>query len=469
MTDRKLRVFLCHASQDKLIVRELYQRLLAEGWIDPWLDEEKILPGQDWDMEIRQAVRAADAVIVFLSNQSVLKEGYIQKELRFVLDVADEKPEGIVFAVPVRLDECSIPRKLENWHYLDYFPKNLQNRSYGRLLNTLTLKATFLGINSHTVIEGNLQASRLRVLLEDMGMISLTTLLDTQAAFNGIAEATGRILKARFVVIFTLDQTGNIGRTAHTGIAPKILDYLTQGPDVNLLIQAAMSLSQVSRIRNVTNLDINIPLDDHGLQSLVIIPLRLHRLAIGSILAFGKDGGTSFSEDDEFLASFISIQAGAAIEASWLYAELRTTLEASSAAYQLSQEILEVEGLDEAVNAIVRAAQKVSHADSGGFVVFNTRSEVETCVEFDSNGIRSESNYPLEPVEQALRTKQSIIVSTEQGADIYYPLHTPYRRYGALWLHVSESRGQNFANLQTLAFQASISIERLVLIREASQ
>ena len=29
--DRKLRVFLCHASQDKPIVRELYQRLLADG------------------------------------------------------------------------------------------------------------------------------------------------------------------------------------------------------------------------------------------------------------------------------------------------------------------------------------------------------------------------------------------------------------------------------------------------------
>jgi len=39
---RKLRVFLCHASQDKPIVRELYQRLFAEGWIDPWLDEEKL-------------------------------------------------------------------------------------------------------------------------------------------------------------------------------------------------------------------------------------------------------------------------------------------------------------------------------------------------------------------------------------------------------------------------------------------
>lgn len=34
----KPRVFLCHSSQDKPVVREMYQRLLAEEWIDPWLD-----------------------------------------------------------------------------------------------------------------------------------------------------------------------------------------------------------------------------------------------------------------------------------------------------------------------------------------------------------------------------------------------------------------------------------------------
>jgi hypothetical protein len=53
-TDRKLRVFLCHASQDKPVVRELCQKLLAEGWINPWLDDEKLLPGQDWGMEIKE-------------------------------------------------------------------------------------------------------------------------------------------------------------------------------------------------------------------------------------------------------------------------------------------------------------------------------------------------------------------------------------------------------------------------------
>ncbi|NOH04111.1 MAG: toll/interleukin-1 receptor domain-containing protein [Chloroflexi bacterium] len=137
---RKLRVFLCHASQDKPIVRELYQRLSAEGWLDPWLDEEKLLPGQDWDMEIEKAVEAADAVIVCLSNRSVTKEGYIQRELKFVLDIALEKPEGTIFVVPLRLDDCMLPRRLRAWHYVDYFPVEQRKRAYPRLLQSLNAR-----------------------------------------------------------------------------------------------------------------------------------------------------------------------------------------------------------------------------------------------------------------------------------------------------------------------------------------
>ncbi len=51
---RFLKVFLCHASQDKPAVREVAQRLFAEGWIDPWLDEKKLLPGQDWRLKIER-------------------------------------------------------------------------------------------------------------------------------------------------------------------------------------------------------------------------------------------------------------------------------------------------------------------------------------------------------------------------------------------------------------------------------
>jgi len=69
--NRSLRVFLCHASDDKPAVRELYRQLCAEGWLDVWLDEEKLLPGQEWDLEIEKAVEAADVVLVCLSTRSV--------------------------------------------------------------------------------------------------------------------------------------------------------------------------------------------------------------------------------------------------------------------------------------------------------------------------------------------------------------------------------------------------------------
>lgn len=39
-TSRPLRVFLCHSSQDKPAVRELYKKLRNEPWIEPWLTKK---------------------------------------------------------------------------------------------------------------------------------------------------------------------------------------------------------------------------------------------------------------------------------------------------------------------------------------------------------------------------------------------------------------------------------------------
>lgn len=117
---RSLKVFLCHSSGDKPIVRELYNRL-QKGKLRPWLDEKMLLPGQDWQLEIPKAVRDSDVVIVCISKRSINKEGYLQKELRIALDVADEKPEGAIFIIPLRLEECDIPERLRRWQWVDYF------------------------------------------------------------------------------------------------------------------------------------------------------------------------------------------------------------------------------------------------------------------------------------------------------------------------------------------------------------
>jgi len=125
-------VFLCHSFQDKAMVRRLSARLKRDGCI-PWLDEEQLVGGQDWDLEIRRAVRSSDAVLVCLSRAAVAKTGYLQKEIRQALDVADERPEGRIFIIPLKLGDCDVPDRLRRWHWID-----LQKRGgYRELLRSL--------------------------------------------------------------------------------------------------------------------------------------------------------------------------------------------------------------------------------------------------------------------------------------------------------------------------------------------
>ena len=133
---QKLRVFLCHASEDKANVREVCQLLKTDGF-SPWLDEEDLLPGQQWSEEIPKAVRNANAVIVFVSQRAVTKEGYFQKEIKFALDLADEKPQGTIFLIPAKLEECTVPDRLSHLQWVDLF----RTDGYRRLKTALETRA----------------------------------------------------------------------------------------------------------------------------------------------------------------------------------------------------------------------------------------------------------------------------------------------------------------------------------------
>jgi HD-GYP domain-containing protein (c-di-GMP phosphodiesterase class II) len=147
MTDtRKVKVFLCHASQDKPVVRELYARLSSEAWIDSWLDEEKLLPGVDWDMEIERAVRDSDVVIVCLSKNSLNKRGFVQKEIKMALDIADQIPDGQIYIIPLRLENCEVPSRLAKWQWVNYFEDKVF--TYNLLMTALKSKIVTLPTSS---------------------------------------------------------------------------------------------------------------------------------------------------------------------------------------------------------------------------------------------------------------------------------------------------------------------------------
>jgi hypothetical protein len=113
-------VFLCHSSGDNEVVRGLYRRLTAAG-VKCWLDEKDIRPGQKWESAIAKAIRESKYVLVCLSESSISKAGYVHREIRIALDIADSQPEDAIYLIPVRLEECEIPERLAGIQWADIF------------------------------------------------------------------------------------------------------------------------------------------------------------------------------------------------------------------------------------------------------------------------------------------------------------------------------------------------------------
>lgn len=158
--ERRLRVFLCHASEDKRQVRSLARRLVDDN-IDAWLDEARLLPGSDWSRAIHQALRTSDAVVLCLSAVSVRKRGFVQREVRVAQEVAAEEPEGALFLFPVRLSACEVPDSLRHLQRID-----LKRRgAYASLLAGFAARADFLtaGASRHPRKRSNTGVKRTRV------------------------------------------------------------------------------------------------------------------------------------------------------------------------------------------------------------------------------------------------------------------------------------------------------------------
>jgi RNA polymerase sigma factor (sigma-70 family) len=137
---RRLRVFLCHAHKDALTVHAAYERLTNSN-IDAWLDKEKLLPGSDWEHEIRRAVRESDIVIVCFSK-GFDQRGFRQKEVRIALEESTLQPDGEIFIIPAHLEECEVLPSLRHLHWVNLFEPD----GYEKLLRTLKVRAQKIGV-----------------------------------------------------------------------------------------------------------------------------------------------------------------------------------------------------------------------------------------------------------------------------------------------------------------------------------
>lgn len=122
-TEAKALVFLSYAREDEGKVEHLYQQLSDAGF-KPWMDRKDILPGEMWKSRIRKAIQETDFFLVCLTDNSVSKRGFIQKEIKDALDIWREKLDSDIYLIPVRLEQCSIPESLRDFQWVNLFEKD---------------------------------------------------------------------------------------------------------------------------------------------------------------------------------------------------------------------------------------------------------------------------------------------------------------------------------------------------------
>jgi hypothetical protein len=143
MAKRYKHIFLSYFRGDKASVLKLRNDLIAAGE-EVWWDQD-ILPGQDWELAIQQALKDSYSILICLSKKALSRvESGIYPEARDAIETYRRYKPGSIFLIPVRLDRCDIPpikidatQNLDNLQYVDLFPASKRADGLTRLIEAI--------------------------------------------------------------------------------------------------------------------------------------------------------------------------------------------------------------------------------------------------------------------------------------------------------------------------------------------
>jgi putative nucleotidyltransferase with HDIG domain len=303
----------------------------------------------------------------------------------------------------------------------------------------------------------------------------LSAMTQPEDAVQEMASIAREILQARFAFVkIHLGQERNFTQCASSGKSPRLLESLKNSETSEALVQMAFHAVQPIRVRDVRKYlpTSHLVLDHAGLKSMIAIPIRWHRLSIGTILAFGKQDEVFFNENDQSLAELLSIQAAGAFESSLLQQELRDSLQTTSLLYHLSNQIIQAESLQSAALDIAQAAHKITKSSTTGIMLFDLEGNSVAETQIDSSGVHTGMEHPMNIIKDVMESGQLIYLS--QGNSMtraFLPIQTPILTYGILWMDIPEDQEHKPIDkpndLQALINQTAIALERSVLLVES--
>lgn len=127
------RVFLSHASSDKLAVRRVADALRVAGH-EPWLNDDEVLVGESIPAAVESGLRRADFVVVCLSKAAAAR-GWVEAERDAAwMQQLRERKERIL---PVRLEDVAAPFLFASLAHVDLFPEDQFDHGIARLLRSI--------------------------------------------------------------------------------------------------------------------------------------------------------------------------------------------------------------------------------------------------------------------------------------------------------------------------------------------
>jgi TIR domain/SIR2-like domain len=107
---KRIQVFISHASSDGEVARRLFESLPKDRF-EVWLDTDFLQPGQDWNQELEDKIKASDYFLPLNTEALAAKKvSYVNKEINIALDMNKYRQHGIGFIIPLQLDELPIDK-----------------------------------------------------------------------------------------------------------------------------------------------------------------------------------------------------------------------------------------------------------------------------------------------------------------------------------------------------------------------
>lgn len=109
------KIFFIYSHKDREKALELAKKLKEKGY-NPWIDELEVIPGQNWNKAIMQAIERSSIAIYLCSKNTEGASGFIGKETKFAMEVLRATREAHSPIIPVYLEESYLPEELADIH-----------------------------------------------------------------------------------------------------------------------------------------------------------------------------------------------------------------------------------------------------------------------------------------------------------------------------------------------------------------